>query len=151
MNIRLLLLSDYYRGYLSLLKQLSVITSDITYDDFKDKWLQISNNIYHQIYVIEIDNKIVASGTILVEPKFIRNSKFAGHIEDIVVDEKYRGRGLSKIIMNKLLEVAKEFECYRVTLNCQESKLDLYKKFGFSNKSLGMRVDIRDDKILENK
>ena len=148
MNIRLLLLSDYYKGYLSLLKQLSEINSDMTYDDFKDKWLQISNNIYHQIYVIEIDNKIVASGTILVEPKFIRNSKFAGHIEDIVVDEKYRGNGLSKIVMNKLLEVAKELECYRVTLNCQESKLGLYQKFGFSNKSLGMRVDIRDDKNI---
>ena len=36
--------------------------------------------------------KIVGSGTIFLQLKFIRNSGTSGHIEDIVVNGDYRGK-----------------------------------------------------------
>ena len=110
----------------------------------KKKWFEISNNKFHQIYVIEYNNKIVASGTLIIEPKFIRNCNYAGHIEDIVVDESMRGNGLARLIINKLINISKQFKCYRVTLNCHETKFGLYSKFGFKNKSNCMRIDINE-------
>lgn len=144
LKVRPLLLSDFYRGYMSLLKQLSIIDDTISYQNFKNKWFEISNNKFHKIYVIEFNNKIVASGTLIIEPKFIRNCNYAGHIEDIVVDEKNRGHGLARLIIDKLIEVSKELNCYRVTLNCHESKFGLYSKFGFQQKSNCMRIDIKE-------
>ena len=135
LKVRQLLLSDYYLGYINLMKQLSVINNYIKFKDFKNKWFEISNNKFHKIYVIELNNKIVASGTLIVEPKFIRNCNYAGHIEDIVVDENMRGKGLARLIINKLIEISKDLNCYRVTLNCHESKFGLYSKFGL-NKNL---------------
>lgn len=144
LKVRQLLLSDYYLGYINLMKQLSVINNYLKFKDYKNKWFEISNNKFHKIYVIELNNKIVASGTLIVEPKFIRNCNYAGHIEDIVVDENIRGKGLARLIINKLIEISKDLNCYRVTLNCHESKFGLYSKFGFKQKSNCMRIDISE-------
>ena len=35
--------------------------------------------------------KIIASGTVIIEPKIIRNGMSCGHIEDIIVKKEYRG------------------------------------------------------------
>jgi glucosamine-phosphate N-acetyltransferase len=145
LKVRPLLLSDYYRGYINLMKQLSIINDHVNFKDFKNKWFEISNNKFHKIYVIEFNNKIVASGTLIVEPKFIRNCNYAGHLEDIVVDETTRGQGFARLIINKLLDISKELNCYRVTLNCHESKFGLYSKFGFKLKSNCMRIDINEN------
>ena len=139
--IRKLILSDYYYGYLHLLKQLSIINDNLLYNNFKKKWFEIANNKFHHILVIELDKKIVASGTLIIEPKFIRNSQYAGHIDDIVVSNDYRGNGLARQIITNLLEIAKQYNCYRIILTCHESKFGLYSKFGFEKKSNSMRID----------
>ena len=55
--IRKLILSDYYYGYLHLLKQLSIINDNLLYNNFKKKWFEIANNKFHHILVIELDKK----------------------------------------------------------------------------------------------
>ena len=89
-------------NYISLLSNLTVV-SNISTPDF----IKHIDDIYKNgiIYIILKDNKdIIASGTIFIEQKIIRNCKKVGHIEDIVVDPNYRGLGLSSIIINKLTE-----------------------------------------------
>jgi len=140
LKIRPLLLSDYYKGYIQLLQQLSSM-KDIEYITFKKKWFEIANNPFHKILILQIDNDIIASGTLIMEPKFIRNSNYAGHIEDIVVNNKFRGKGYGTKIVNSLLDIAKKYKCYRVTLNCQTDKFDFYKKMGFVCKSNALRID----------
>jgi len=51
------------------------------------------------VRVIEdrVHGKIMGAGTLLVEPKFIRECGSTGHIEDIVVHEAARGLGLGKM------------------------------------------------------
>ena len=46
---------------------------------------------------IEERESIVGSGTLLIEQKLIRSCGKAGHIEDIVISEKYRGKKLGKL------------------------------------------------------
>ena len=59
MFTRPLLLSDYYNGYLDLLSQLSII-HNMEYNNFKNKWFEISNNKFHKVIILQINNKIVA-------------------------------------------------------------------------------------------
>lgn len=126
MNIRKLELDDYYKGYLKLLEQLTRV-GELSFEQFKDKF----NKLNSHIYVIEIDNKIVASATIFIEYKFIHNSQNVGHIEDVVTDNNYRKHGLGKILINKLLQIAKENTCYKVILNCSKDISGYYKKLNF--------------------
>jgi glucosamine-phosphate N-acetyltransferase len=145
MKLRSLLLSDYYKNYFSLLKQLTIINEDAdTYENYKKIWFKISNNPYHYVKVIEIDDKIVATGTLVLEPKFYHQGTFAGHIEDIVVDKDYREQGLSRQIVDELKDIAEKYECYRITLNCKDDKIGLYNKFEFKKTSNCMRIDYFD-------
>ena len=75
--------------------------------------------------------RIIGYGAIYIDYKFYRNCKNVGHIEDIIIDKEYRGQGLSKLIINKLLESAKEKECYKIILNCKDEYVGYYQKMGF--------------------
>lgn len=136
MIFRKLQSTDYERGYLDLLKQLTVVGT-VTKEHFLNTFLHIKANNYHNIYVIEINEKIIACGTLLIEPKFIHECGFVGHIEDIVVSKEYRGQNIGKKMIRFLTKNAQKGKCYKVLLNCKGECIDFYKKcdydvFGFS-------------------
>lgn len=133
MTIRLLKTEDYYKGFLELLGQLT-ITPIVSYQDFCERFNEIDN----LIYVIEENNIIIATASIFIEKKFIRNLGIVGHIEDVVVDNKYHGQGLGKKLILHLLEIAKNNKCYKVILDCSEENVGFYEKCGFENKGIEM-------------
>ena len=81
---------------------------------------------------------IIASGTIIIEPKLIRGGKNVGHIEDIVVKNTYRGRQISSDILNMLKNVAREKNCYKIILDCNEEVKKVYNRSGFEEKGIQM-------------
>ena len=82
--------------------------------------------------------EIVASGTIIIEPKIIREGRNVGHIEDIVVSKEMRGKGISQKILNILKLIAREKNCYKVILDCDENVKNVYIKNGFNIKGFQM-------------
>ena len=56
---------------------------------------------------------VLACGTLLVERKLIRGAGCAGHVEDVVVDETARGRGVGKALLDALVAKAKALGCYK--------------------------------------
>jgi glucosamine-phosphate N-acetyltransferase len=82
--------------------------------------------------------EIIASGTIIIEPKIIREGKNVGHIEDIVVAKHMRGKDISSKIINILKLFARESNCYKVILDCNEEVKNVYIKNGFNVKGIQM-------------
>jgi glucosamine-phosphate N-acetyltransferase len=127
-------------NYISLLSNLTIVNNISTTDFIKYIETIYNNGI---VYIIYLNNKdIIASGTIFIEQKIIRNGHKVGHIEDIVVDPKYRGFGLSSIIINKLKEYGIENNCYKIILDCDEKVKNVYEKCGFIKKSIQMAIYI---------
>ena len=119
---------DFSLDYFNLLGQLSNIETDkITKKEF-DLFID-SLTDDHIIKVIKYENKIIATITILKETKILHNFRKVGHIEDVVVDNNFRGYGLGK----KLIEIAKNecIDCYKVTLYCKDHNVAFYEKCGF--------------------
>jgi glucosamine-phosphate N-acetyltransferase len=141
MNIKKLDETDFDFGYLELLENLTTV-GDISKEKAIQQFYKINKNDNIEIYVIfdASSNKIVASGTLLVEDKFIHQCGKVGHIEDIVVNPKYRGMGLGKKIITHLTERAKELECYKIILDCAEKNTEFYQKCGFSIKGIQMSI-----------
>lgn len=82
--------------------------------------------------------EIVATGTIIIEPKIIRGGKNVGHIEDVVVANHMRNQGISQKILNILRLFARENNCYKVILDCSEEVKKVYTKSGFKVKGIQM-------------
>lgn len=133
--------SHFDCGYLELLENLTFV-GHVS----KEKWLQQLNEInLHaniEIYVIfnSLENKVVANGTLVVEKKFIHQCGKVGHIEDIVVDPKCQGMGLGRKMVDHLTKRAKEMECYKIILDCDEKNTQFYQKCGFSKKGVQMAM-----------
>jgi len=133
--LRHLQLEDYNKGYIELLSQLSEI-GNITYEEFKFFYEKLNED--HLILVIEKDDKIVSTGTLLIENKLIHNCGKVGHIEDIVTDKDYRGQKLAPQLIFFLKKLAKQNNCYKVILNCKYEYKLFYERIAMKEKGLCM-------------
>ena len=133
MEIRPLEIDDYNKGYLSLLEQLTYV-GKITKEDFGEYFKKVNTNIF----VVELNGKIIATGALLIEHKFIHELSHVGHIEDIVVDVDHRDKKLGKKIIQHLIDFAHINKCYKIILNCSPELQSFYEKCGFSMKNIEM-------------
>jgi glucosamine-phosphate N-acetyltransferase len=137
-SYRLLELSDYFKGYLNLLSELTNV-GYVDYTSFEQQYHRINQNINnHKIIVIIKDDAIIGTGTILIEPKMIHNCRNVGHIEDVVIFKKYQGCGFGKKLINELINIAKSENCYKVILNCSDEMRPFYEHLGFTQKNAEM-------------
>ena len=118
-----------------LLNQLTIIDhSSRDKDKCWDKF--IYNNASTSIVGI-YKNKIIAYGSIIIENKIRGGS--SGHIEDIVVDKSVRGKNIGVKLIEELIKIGKNKDCYRITLFCKKSLINFYNKNGFNEDYIAMK------------
>jgi len=132
MLFRNLEIDDFYRGFIDLLSQLTT-TGNISFEEFKRNFEQTQkhNNIYIIVIYDEKYDTIIGTGTLVIEPKFIHKCSYVGHIEDLVIDKKYRGQNLGKKMIDYLVNIAKNNSCYKTILNCSDNNVKFYENCGF--------------------
>jgi len=126
-------------SYLELLENLTVV-GEISEEDFNQQLKELSENPVYKVFVVydTVKDSIVASGTLLLEEKFIHQLGKVGHLEDIIVDKDYRGQGIGRIMIEYLTNEAKALNCYKVILNCDQFNAPFYQKIGFNGKNIEM-------------
>jgi len=65
-----------------------------------------------------------------------------GIIEDVVVKENQRGKGIGKLLVNNLIEKAKKNNCDKIILSSSEINLKFYQKLGFQKNEFEMIMRI---------
>ena len=141
---RKLEISDYYKGFLELISQLTT-TGSHSFEEFKLQYNKISTSDCY-ILVCEYEKKIIATGKLLIEAKFHNNFSNMGHIEDIVVEKNYRAKGIGKKIINLLTDYAFNNNCYKVTLDCNNNNIEFYQKCNFKLRGTQMTIYLDDYK-----
>ena len=96
----------------------------------------ISNNSNNAIVGL-YDDEIVAYGSIVIENK-IRGG-IVGHIEDIVVDRKFKGKNIGVRLIEELVKIGYGKKCYRITLTCDQSLINFYHKNDFKVDNIAMK------------
>ncbi|XP_065829317.1 glucosamine 6-phosphate N-acetyltransferase-like [Oscarella lobularis] len=124
--------SDYAKGFLNLLSQLTKVGS-VDGEQFVEQFERMKKSSNHYVVVIEdvIRSRIVASATLLVEYKFIHGAAMRGRIEDLVVSDRMRGKQLGKLLVETLLKLAVKLGCYKLSLDADDQVKSFYEKFGF--------------------
>jgi glucosamine-phosphate N-acetyltransferase len=131
MKIRKLKKNDFKKGFNKCLKMLGdfkLINELKTFKKRKNKKIKT--------FVIEVNKKIIATASIVIEPKFRHSGKSCGHIEDVCVIKKKQNMGFGKKIIKHLLCYAKKHGCYKLLLSTKKKNLGFYKSLGFCNNEL---------------
>ena len=139
-KIREIVEADIENGFLESLDSLRK-ASDLDKETARVILEKIILNPDHIIHVAEENGKIVGSTTLLIEQKFIHNGGRVGHIEDVVVSKEFEGRGIGIKLVTSLLKKAKEMECYKTILDCEEKLIPFYERIGFKQESNQMRYN----------
>jgi len=70
-----------------------------------------------------------------------------GIIENVFVEEEFRGRGIATKLLIQAIELAKQLDLYKVTLTCSDELTYFYAKLGFAWRPLGqshcMRINLK--------
>ena len=66
-------------------------------------------------------------------------------MEDVYVDETYRGKGIGSEIVRKVIESAREANCYKLIATSRVSRPkvhELYQQLGFTKHGVEFRIDL---------
>ncbi|KAJ5166166.1 Glucosamine 6-phosphate N-acetyltransferase [Penicillium canariense] len=138
-TIRPLRRSDYQRGYLDVLRVLTTV-GEISEEQWNQRydWIASRNDEYYMLVVCDGEDRIVGTGSLIVERKFIHSLGMVGHIEDIAVEKNQQGKKLGLRIIQALDFVAAQVGCYKSILDCSEPNEGFYVKCGFKRAGLEM-------------
>ena len=128
-----------FEGYLECLAELTTVGT-ITFEQFTARlvFIQAHPQTYQVTVILNGEGRVIASGTLLIEHKFIHECGLVGHIEDIVVAGSQRGRNLGKLMIEYLRGKALGLGCYKVILDCNEANVKFYEKCEFTRKGAQM-------------
>lgn len=141
---------DFDLGYLELLKQLTHV-GNVSREDFVRQFDKMSmiNKVNEHYFVIVLEdtqtNRIIACSTLALELKFIHECSSRCRLEDVAVLDSYRGKGVGQIIVELIVELAREGTgCYKLTLDCNDQLKKFYQLNGFTYGCNMMSIRFQD-------
>ncbi|KAG5981793.1 hypothetical protein E4U55_002571 [Claviceps digitariae] len=139
-TIRPLEKNDYEKGFLTCLHDLTW-TGDQTADEFGARYDEMDTNGAGPYYyiVIEHEGRIVGTGAVIIEKKFIWNRALVGHVEEICISKDHQAKGLGLKMIHALDSVSRNVGCTKSLLNCDPAKSGFYVKCGYSGSGLEMQ------------
>ena len=111
-------------------------------NSFSNKFDQEINTKYlsdtNSITLVSADNNTITGvASLHIINKLTRT---LGLIEDVAVNENYRGKGIGKKLVQKLIGLASDNKCDKIVLNSSEKNSTFYKKIGFEKNDIQMII-----------
>nr|CAI5851537.1 unnamed protein product [Callosobruchus analis] len=131
--VRPLRISDYDNGFLQILRQLTTV-GNVSRSLFENQFWKMKKSGGYFITVIEDTrtHEIIGASTLITELKFIHGCALRGRLEDVVVNNTYRGKQLGKLIVLTVTLLAKKLGCYKMSLDCKDNLIPFYKSLGYT-------------------
>ncbi|KAI1911028.1 Glucosamine-phosphate N-acetyltransferase-like protein [Ophidiomyces ophidiicola] len=138
-TLRPLRRSDYHNGYLEVLRVLTTV-GEFSFEQWSERfdWMAQRNDEYYLLVICDEDKRVVGTGSLIVERKFIHTLGLVGHIEDIAIEKNQQGKKLGLRMIHALDYVAAKVGCYKSILDCSEANEGFYIKCGFKRAGLEM-------------
>ena len=118
-----------YSQYITLINEFRTIGLHVS----REKYFELYDIIFKNsiIFVLEIDNIIIASAKLLIDQKFIHQLSQYGHIEDVIIKKEYRGKKIGQTLIKYIVDYCKKKGFYKLTLTCNENLIPFYEKNDF--------------------
>jgi GNAT superfamily N-acetyltransferase len=96
----------------------------------------------YELLVAEDNDGIIGTTVLAILPGFAHGTAPFAVVEYVVVDEKYRSRGIGRQLMEYVISLAKEAGCYKIMLTSdlrRERAHKFYESLGFEDSAAGFR------------
>lgn len=98
------------------------------------------------VFIILIEGVVTGTASLHLGHYSTWSDGWYGHIEDVLIDPDYRGRGLAEALVRHVVEAAREENLTRVEVNALTSNQParkLYEKLGFTTDSLAYEFPLK--------
>ena len=98
------------------------------------------------VFIILIEGVVTGTASLHLGHYSTWSDGWYGHIEDVLIDPDYRGRGLAEALVRHAVEAAREENLTRVEVNALTSNQParkLYEKLGFTTDSLAYEFPLK--------
>jgi GNAT superfamily N-acetyltransferase len=118
----------------------------VTLEEFEDAGF--GSNPVWKAFVVEGDNKIVGFAVY-----YVRYSTWKGrrlYLEDLIVTEEYRGRGIGKLLFDRLFQETREMGFSGMVwqvLDWNEPAIQFYKKYGAAVEAGWLNASLTKEQI----
>jgi len=96
----------------------------------------------YQLLVAEEEGEVVGTTVLAILPGFAHGTSPFAVVEYVVVDEKYRSRGIGKLLMEYAVSQARDAGCYKIMLTSDKRRRrahKFYRSLGFEASAQGFR------------
>ncbi len=87
-------------------------------------------------------HSVIGAAVLIYSHKLTRGGSISCRLEELVINENYRGQGLGEKFVRLLEKIAEKEGCYKLTLDCNDQRLAFYTRLGFREVTHGMRKDL---------
>lgn len=133
---------DYDRGFFELMNQL-VKSEKLSKEEYLEILYDMTQDSLVGVYVDKKQDKILGSFKLLFEKKFIIGGCLCCYLEDVVVDENSRNKGIGKAMMDVAINFCKERKCHRITGMADDTNIGFYLACGFDHDGKGVQIHFK--------
>ena len=132
-----------------LMEALTITTSEAeadgasTLDDYEKIFEQIESDPGHKLIVAKVDGTIVGSADMVIVPNLSHRGLSWAVMENVIVEEKMRRKGIAGAMVQYLVDLARESGCYKIGLSSSKERPaahSFYESLGFKQYGLGFRI-----------
>ncbi len=134
---------------IELMKALTITVSEAesngasTLADYEKVFEEIERDPKHHLLVVEVDGKLIGSGDVLIVPNLSHRALPWAVIENVIVEENMRRRGIARELVMYMIGLARRSGCYKIGLSSDKRRTGahrLYESLGFRQYGLGYRI-----------
>ncbi len=105
---------------------------------------ELECNPLHQIYVAEVDQRIVGTFVMVFIPGLSHSARASCIVEDVVVDDALQGAGIGRRMMRFAMDLCAARDCYKLTLSShvrRDQAHRFYEGLGFTRHGYSFLID----------
>ena len=125
-----------------LYRELTITDSQVehsrkpTLTDYQLVFAEIRSDPRQKLFVVEIDGEVVGTIELLIIPNLSHNGTPFAFLENLIVTEKHRKKGLGRMLLEHAAELARKSGCHMVELCSDVRRKEAHKLYG----SMGFEV-----------
>ena len=109
-----------------------------------------SDRAGHLCVATDGDN-VVGAAELIIVPNLTHRARPWAVIENVIVNESIRGRGVGTALLEHLIDLARVSGCYKVQLHSGKQRVDahrLYRRVGFAPVAEGFKLYFDDTRSV---